>query len=99
MIMQTQEDELAIEQEGEKDRLAIPAEVPILPLRQTVVYPLTFLPLSIDRPESIKLIDDVVLVFDRFADSALLGEFDHPAGVQVHVKGDPVTVLSQMFDG
>jgi len=61
MIMQTQEDELAIEQEGEKDRLAIPAEVPILPLRQTVVYPLTFLPLSIDRPESIKLIDDVVL--------------------------------------
>jgi ATP-dependent Lon protease len=61
MTMQTKEHELAIEQEGEKDRLAIPAEVPILPLRQTVVYPLTFLPLSIDRPESIKLIDDVVL--------------------------------------
>ena len=61
MTTQTKEDELAIEQEGEKDRLAIPAEVPILPLRQTVVYPLTFLPLSIDRPESIKLIDDVVL--------------------------------------
>jgi ATP-dependent Lon protease len=61
MTMQTKEDELAIEQEGEKDRLAIPAEVPILPLRQTVVYPFTFLPLSIDRPESIKLIDDVVL--------------------------------------
>jgi len=61
MTMQTKEDELAVEQEGEKDRLAIPAELPILPLRQTVVYPLTFLPLSIDRPESIKLIDDVVL--------------------------------------
>lgn len=62
MIMQTKEEEqIEIEQEGGKDKLVIPTEVPILPLRQTVVYPLTFLPLTIERPESVKLIDDVVL--------------------------------------
>ncbi len=61
MILQTNEEQTEVEQEGEKGKSAIPAELPILPLRQTVVYPLTFLPLNIERPESVKLIDDVVL--------------------------------------
>ncbi|MGB3903807.1 MAG: endopeptidase La [Anaerolineae bacterium] len=61
MILQTNEEQTEVDQEGEKGRSAIPAELPILPLRQTVVYPLTFLPLNIERPESVKLIDDVVL--------------------------------------
>ncbi len=60
MIMQTKEKE-EVEQEGEEGRLAIPGELPILPLRKTVVYPLTFLPLTIERPETVKLIDDAVL--------------------------------------
>jgi ATP-dependent Lon protease len=61
MILQTKEEEKAIAQDEDKARSAIPAELPILPLRQTVVYPLTFLPLNVERPESVKLIDDVVL--------------------------------------
>jgi ATP-dependent Lon protease len=61
MILQTKEEETAIAQDEDKARSAIPAELPILPLRQTVVYPLTFLPLNVERPESVKLIDDVVL--------------------------------------
>jgi len=61
MLLQTDEKETEVEQEGEKGTLAVPAELPILPLRQTVVYPFTLLPLSIERPESVKLIDDVVL--------------------------------------
>ena len=61
MILQTNEEQTEVKQEGEKGKSAIPAELPILPLRQTVVYPLTFLPLNIERPESVKLIDDVVL--------------------------------------
>jgi len=61
MILQTNEEQTEVEQEGENGKSAIPAELPILPLRQTVVYPLTFLPLNIERPESVKLIDDVVL--------------------------------------
>jgi ATP-dependent Lon protease len=61
LLMQPQEDEAELQQEDEKGVSTIPAELPILPLRQTVVYPLTFLPLSIERTESVKLIDEVVL--------------------------------------
>jgi ATP-dependent Lon protease len=61
MIMPTKEEEVQVSDEDKQGRLAIPAELPILPLRQTVVYPLSFLPLNVERPETVKLIDDVVL--------------------------------------
>lgn len=61
MIMQPGEKETEIGLADERGKSTIPAELPILPLRHTVVYPLTFLPLSVERPESVKLIDDVVL--------------------------------------
>lgn len=37
----------------------IPTELPILPLRGLVVYPLTAVPLTIGQPRSIRLVDDV----------------------------------------
>ncbi|MBA3534421.1 MAG: endopeptidase La [Ardenticatenales bacterium] len=37
--------------------LTIPDELPILPLRNTVVYPQTVLPLSAEQPRAIRLID------------------------------------------
>jgi len=61
MIMQPGEEETEVALADERGKSTIPAELPILPLRQTVVYPLTFLPLNVERPESVKLIDDVVL--------------------------------------
>ncbi len=39
----------------------IPEELPILPLRGVVVYPLTVVPLAVGQPRSIRLVDDVVL--------------------------------------
>jgi len=39
----------------------IPDELPILPLRGVVVYPLTAVPLTVGQPRSIQLIDDAVL--------------------------------------
>ncbi len=36
----------------------IPDELPILPLRGTVVYPLTFLPLNVGQERSIRLVDE-----------------------------------------
>ncbi|MCI0476711.1 MAG: LON peptidase substrate-binding domain-containing protein, partial [Anaerolineales bacterium] len=36
----------------------IPNELPILPLRGTVVYPLTVIPLNVGQPRSIKLVDE-----------------------------------------
>ncbi|MEE9216876.1 MAG: endopeptidase La [Anaerolineales bacterium] len=43
----------------ELDLLSIPEELPILPLRGVVVYPLTVVPLTIGQPRSIRLVDDV----------------------------------------
>ena len=38
--------------------LAVPPELPLLPLKDTVVYPLTVYPLVIGKEKSIKLIND-----------------------------------------
>lgn len=43
----------------EQELLTIPEELPILPLRGLVVYPLTVVPLTIGQPRSIKLVDEV----------------------------------------
>ncbi len=45
--------------EGEKSP-DIPELLPVLPLRNTVVYPMTVLPLSADQPRSIRLIDAAI---------------------------------------
>ncbi|MFZ8844271.1 endopeptidase La [Thermoflexus sp.] len=49
------------ERGGEEPAVEIPEELPILPLRGVVVYPLTVVPLAIGQPRSIRLVDDAVL--------------------------------------
>jgi ATP-dependent Lon protease len=39
----------------------IPSELPILPLRGLIVYPMTAVPIRVGQPRSIRLIDDVVV--------------------------------------
>ncbi|MFN3929187.1 MAG: LON peptidase substrate-binding domain-containing protein, partial [Thermoflexus sp.] len=46
---------------SEEPAVEIPEELPILPLRGVVVYPLTVVPLAVGQPRSIRLVDDVVL--------------------------------------
>lgn len=43
--------------EEERNQPDIPEVLPILPLRNTVVYPMTVLPLSAEQPRSLRLID------------------------------------------
>src|SRR5205809_4492014 len=40
--------------------VAIPAELPILPLRDTVLFPNSFMPLAVARETSVRLIDDAI---------------------------------------
>ncbi|MBN1203237.1 MAG: endopeptidase La [Anaerolineae bacterium] len=44
----------------DEEPIALPDELPILPLRGQVVYPHTTIPLTIGQPRSIRLVDDVV---------------------------------------
>jgi ATP-dependent Lon protease len=52
---------LDLEEVSTGDRpLSIPDELPILPLRDTVLYPNSFMPLAVARESSVKLIDDAI---------------------------------------
>src|SRR5215813_2212285 len=39
---------------------AIPSELPVLPLRDTVLFPNSFMPLAVARESSVRLIDDAI---------------------------------------
>jgi ATP-dependent Lon protease len=45
---------------GSDAPLTLPEELPILPLRDTVLYPNSFMPLAVARESSVQLIDDAI---------------------------------------
>ncbi len=47
--------------EQDADQIQIPDELPILPLRGLVVYPVTAVPLTVGQPRSVRLIDEAVV--------------------------------------
>ncbi|HEX4207820.1 MAG TPA: endopeptidase La [Ktedonobacteraceae bacterium] len=67
----------------EDEQLTIPEILPVLPLKDTVVYPFSVQPLAVGQERSIRLIDDVmrgdrlvVLVAQKSADMDLAGPDD-----------------------
>jgi ATP-dependent Lon protease len=51
---------MAVQSSTNPAEIAVPDALPVLPLRDAVVFPLTAVPLSAERAPSIKLIDDVM---------------------------------------
>ena len=80
--------EIPIETEPASDDLEIPGLLPILPLKETVLYPESMAPLAIGQERSIRLVEDVVagermlaLVTVKDADIEQPGFDDlHPVG-------------------
>jgi ATP-dependent Lon protease len=60
IIRVQKESEDVVQASLEWETSEIPEQLPILPLRGVVVYPLTAVPLTIGQPRSIRLVDDVV---------------------------------------
>lgn len=58
-----------LDEEGVERPLAIPSELPVLPLRDTVLFPNSFMPLAVARESSVRLIEEAI------ADSRLVGVF------------------------
>jgi ATP-dependent Lon protease len=59
--MSDQLESLRPEEVSTGDRpLSIPSELPILPLRDTVLFPNSFMPLAVARESSVRLIDDAI---------------------------------------
>ncbi len=86
----------AEEAEAEEDRIEIPTELPILPLRGLVVYPQTAIPLTIGQQRSIKLVDDVV-AGDRMIGlvTAVDPEIETPGPDEVYRVGTLASVHRQ----
>src|ERR1700732_311885 len=71
----------------------IPSELPILPLRDTVLFPNSFMPLAVARESSVRLIDDaitngkLIAVFtQRDASVEEPGQADlYPVGTATHI--------------
>src|SRR5215468_6219871 len=87
-------DDLKPEEISIADRpVAIPPELPILPLRDTVLFPNSFMPLAVARESSVRLIDDaiadrkLIAVFTQ-RDAAVEepGQADlYPVGTATHI--------------
>jgi ATP-dependent Lon protease len=59
--MSEREDMLDLEEMSTGDRpIAVPDEIPILPLRDTVLFPNSFMPLAVARESSVRLIDEAI---------------------------------------
>src|SRR5262245_37891128 len=86
-------DESLMDEAAAERPLVIPAELPILPLRDTVLYPNSFMPLAVAREASVKLIDEatasgrMIGVFTQREASVEepLQEDLYPIGVATHI--------------
>ena len=57
--MSDQDEPIVIDDGSGGDRpVAIPPELPVLPLRDTVLFPNSFMPLAVAREASVRLIDE-----------------------------------------
>ncbi len=93
---------LSPEDEEEMSREVLPAEVPILPLRNTVLFPGVVIPITAGRDKSIKLINDanangkVIGVVSQINE-----DDDDPAPADIHKIGTVARILRvlRMPDG
>ncbi len=77
-----------------KEQSEIPQELPILPLRGVVFYPLTALPLTVGQPRSVKLVEDAVLQEPRIIGlvASKDPEIEEPGPDQVYHIGTAVVL-------
>jgi ATP-dependent Lon protease len=77
------EDLLDLDAPSDRPALSVPGELPILPLRDTVLFPNSFMPLAVAREASVRLIDDAM------SGAKLIGVFtQRDASVEEPSQGD-----------
>jgi ATP-dependent Lon protease len=56
--MSDRDEPVVVEEAPTAERLSIPEDMPVLPLRDTVLFPNSFMPLAVAREASVRLIDE-----------------------------------------
>jgi len=79
-----------VDQDGDRE---LPDELPVLPLKNTVVFPLMVLPLVVQKPRSVRLVDDAVVADRMVALVALRDpEVEDPTPEDLYEYGTVATI-------
>jgi ATP-dependent Lon protease len=85
--MNERDETLDFEELSVSERPLVPDELPILPLRDTVLFPNSFMPLAVARESSVRLIDEAI------SSGKVIGVFtQRDASVEEPVQADLYTV-------
>lgn len=87
---------------GIKDRMFIPAELPVLPLRGTVAYPDLVMPLIVGREKSIRLVDEAMSKDKMIAIITQKNpDIEEPDAEDLYTVGTVATIMKmvKMVDG
>ncbi len=85
-----------------KDRMFIPAELPVLPLRGTVAYPDLVMPLIVGREKSIRLVDEAMSKDKMIAIITQKNpDIEEPDAEDLYTVGTVATIMKmvKMVDG
>lgn len=87
-----------LETNAEEGQMAIPEELSLLPLRDTVIFPMVVSPLAAGRESSIKLIDDAVTSGNRVIGVAAMRDpsIEHPSLDDIYPVGTAVIIHTMM---
>ena len=92
-------EQVEIRNDAEKSELAnrIPEVIPLLPLRNAVIYPYLSMPIAVSRPESMKLIEDTLSgqkLFGVVAQKSV--DVEEPTQEEVYTIGAVVKLLKMI---
>ena len=90
--------ESLLETAGDTGKMVVPEELSLLPLRDTVLFPLVVSPLSAGRESSIKLVDDAVTSGNRIIAVAAMRDpqIERPSLEDVYPVGVAVVIHTMM---
>jgi len=79
------------------DRNKIPEILPILPLKNTVLFPTTVIPITINREKSIQLIDDAYKSDRKIGVVAQISQdVDHPEEKDIYLTGTVAHIIKKI---
>ncbi len=84
--------------EDEQVEIPIPEELPLLPVRDLVIFPYMVFPIFVGRPFSIKAIEEAIENYDRYIFLALQKDKDieEPGADDIYPIGTVATILRMM---
>lgn len=84
--------------EDEQVEIPIPEELPLLPVRDLVIFPYMVFPIFVGRPFSIKAIEEAIENYDRYIFLALQKDKDieEPGADDIYPVGTVATILRMM---